>query len=216
MDKESIIKVAIADDHKLFLSGLRLILEKNKSIEIVGEAFKGKELMELLDKKSVDVVVTDLSMPEANGYDVLDYVQKNHPKTSVVVLTVHKEAIYFEKAMRKGVLGYILKDDAYEKLLIAVENAHKGKKTYSDDIVESSMDKMQKQQTQTQRMNLLSQREREILELIANGLANKEVAERLDLSARTVESHRSNIMEKLELENYNELVRFALNVRIID
>jgi DNA-binding NarL/FixJ family response regulator len=204
-------KIILADDHAVLRAGLKMVIESKEDLHVVGEASDGVELLELMGRQPCDMVILDLGMPNLNGLDALTEVKAKFPKTKVVILTTHKQRSFLKKALSKGAIGYVLKEDAHVKLLAAIQDGRKGKKFISDEMLTYMIDDYAPDTTSGVTAELLSSREKEILHLTANGLTSREIGERLDISPRTVEAHRANIKEKLNLANTSELIKYAMD-----
>ena len=213
-DSPAPIQVVHADDHDLFRMGLRKLLEERADMTLVA-SLKGPELLPALQRISCDVLLLDLSMPEADGLKLLEKVSAAHPHVRTIALTMHRDREYFRAAMARGVAGYVLKDDVFETLTDAILAVHAGTKYYSTAIRNMMVEEYELRQQAGDSVQLLTPREQEVLRLIAKGLMNKEIADRLFLSVRTVESHRAKIMHKLRIPNVQGLVRFAVQNALI-
>jgi two-component system response regulator NreC len=198
----------LADDHTIVRQGLKLILSANPDMEIAGEAANGREAVELAQKVKPDVVLMDVAMPELGGIEATRRMVEANPRVRVLVLSMHKEAVYVREILKAGARGYILKDAIDTELLHAVRSVARGDGYISPAVSGALLSDYR--QNVTDPADLLSNREREVLRLIAEGKTNKEIASRLNLSVYTVDSHRAKIMEKLNLHSTGELVRFAI------
>jgi len=207
------IRVIIADDHLIFRQGLLALLASQEEIEVVGEANSGQEALRIIMQTKPEVAILDISIPAPDGIEVARLVKKNRFLTRIILLTMHKEPWYVEKALRAGVDGYVIKDNAFEDLIEAIKTVNLGEKYISLKVAEKLQ---QRQKLKGEISSLLTQREREVLKLIATGLTNKQIAKRLSLSVKTIDTHRTNIMQKLNVHTTAELVRFALEVGLID
>ena len=203
-------KIIIADDHPILRAGLISLIDNAPDIEVVGEAQNGIELIELMKVVECDLIILDLSMPEMNGIKALDEIKELYPEVKILVLTMHKDRDYFREAISRGVEGYILKEDVYEKLINGIRDVRKGQKTYSSEIKALIIEDYSTIHESQRTVDLLTKREKEILTHIANGAMNKDIAQKLEISVRTVEFHRANIMEKLDIKNVAGLVKFAI------
>ena len=208
-------RIILTDDHKLVRAGLRKLIENIPGLEIVAEAGNGQELFDILSKIECDLVILDLSMPGINGLTVIKTLADTHPHLRILVLTMHKDRNYFKQALAKNVYGYILKDDAYERLVDAIQAIQAGNKSYSEEISKLVMDDYSNHLDTRPSLEILTRREKEILTLIVQGKMNKVIAADLNISIRTVESHRARIMEKLGFNNVTELVKFAISSGLI-
>ncbi len=208
------IRIFIADDHAVFRSGLKVLLEKEPDLEVVGETGDGFETIREVTKTDFDVLLLDVAMPGLSGSRVAEEVLKCKPHLAIVVLTMHEDEYYLQEFFRLGVRAYVLKKSTGTDVAQAIRAAHRGKQ-YVDpglaDFVISSFVGRQPKKQKTQRLDILTPRELEVLTLLAYGHTNAEIAERLCISERTVETHRTNIMSKMEFKSRAELVRFAID-----
>jgi DNA-binding NarL/FixJ family response regulator len=207
------VRIVIAEDHTILREGLRSLLSSEPNFEIVGEAEDGREAIKCVEKFRPDLILTDLSMPRMNGMEAIKEIKRQSPKTKVLVLTVHKAEEYILATFRAGANGYLLKDSTHAELVMAVKKVLSGKQYISPEIsekvIEGYLEGKKTLKTQTS-WETLTQREREILKLIAEGYKNKEIAEDLCISVKTVEKHRANLMEKLDLHSIQALTTFAI------
>jgi len=210
-----VTRVVLADDHTLVRSGIRRILEAQPGFEVVGEASDGIEALALVRDTAPAVIVLDLNMPGTGGLDVLQALKATRPAIKVVVLTMHAGREYVARAMKGGADAYLLKDSAVQDLVAAVEAVLAGRPYFSPSI-QAVMAELRGEGTTPQRGSSLTDREREVLGWLARGLSSKEVAQRLDISVRTVESHRANLMQKLGVKSVALMIQVALREGIID
>jgi DNA-binding NarL/FixJ family response regulator len=208
------ISILLADDHAVVRNGFRRILEAEWDLEVVGEAANGREAVELAEKLKPSVVVMDVTMPELNGIEAARRIAKMLPRTRILALSMHKDAVYVREILRAGAHGYLLKDSNQSDLLAAVRAVANGQGWLSPQVSDVVLDDYRKQVTNP--IDLLSSREREVLQMIAESRTNKEIATALHLSVYTVEAHRGRIMEKLNMHAVGELVRFAMRNGLID
>ncbi len=212
------IQVLLADDHLVVRKGLRAILERQSGMEVVAEAADGREAVALSESLSPDVVIMDITMPHLNGIDATAQIVKRNSKIGVVILSVHSDETYILRALNSGAKGYLLKDSAETDLVKAVDTVALGKPFFSPSIAEALLEDYMRflhQRNLEDSYDLLTDREKEILQLLAEGKANKEIASILNLSVYTVETHRSNLMQKLGLHNTAEIVLYAVRKKII-
>jgi len=205
-------RVVIVEDQTIIREGLRSLLTSAKEFDVVGEAEDGREAIRCIEKCKPDLVLTDLSMPRMNGTDMIETIKKQSPKTKVIALTVHQEEEYVLATLKAGVDGYLLKETSYPELLMAIRSVLKGNHYLSPEIsgkLISGYLEGRKSFKIDSLWETLTRREREILKLIAEGYKNKEIAEYLCISAKTVETHRANLMRKLDLHNTAALVALA-------
>ncbi|MBL8174516.1 MAG: response regulator transcription factor [Bryobacterales bacterium] len=208
------IRILLADDHAVVRKGFQFILSAQPDFEVVGEASNGKDAVELARSLQPDVVVMDVSMPELNGIEATRRVGEVSPKARVLALSMHRDSVYVREILRAGARGYILKDAQEAELLSAVRAVSKGDGYLSPAVSDAVLNDYRKHVTDP--LDLLTAREREVLQHIAEGKTNKEIAGLLGLSVYTVEAHRGRLMEKLNLHSTGELVRFALRNGLID
>lgn len=210
------ITVVLADDHNIVRQGLRKLLEAQPDVRVVGEAADGAEATQLVEQLQPSVLVVDIMMGGMSGIEVTRYVKKLSPRTSVVVLSMHADEGYVMEALRAGARGYVLKDSIADDLLHAMREAVLGRRYLSPPLSEYVIEGyLQKQEgTALKPHERLTVREREVLHLLAQGLSNAEIAERLCVSRRTIEVHRAHVMRKLGLRNQVQLLRYAIEAGI--
>lgn len=208
-------RIVLADDHRMFRLGIRKILEKDQGIEVVGEAGDGLKLLELLRTVTPDLIILDVSMPNLRGIEATREIKKILPNVKVLILSMHRDKEYVCSAISAGAEGYLLKEDADTDLFAAIEKIRREGHFISPLLAsELTFDVLQthlKGRT-TAEAEPLSTREREVLKLIAEGLSNKEIADLLSISVRTVENHRANIMKKLNLKTTAHLTKYAIRM----
>jgi len=202
-------RIVLADDHALFRQGLKGILEGTADFEIVGEANDGLELLALLDQVEPDLAILDISMPNLRGIEAIPLIKKVNPDVKILVVTMHKDKEYLYQAISEGADGYFLKKDAGTELFSAIEKIRKGNVYVSPSLSEDLTDYWENIRQRTKK-SVLTSREKEVLGLIAKGKANKEIANIFYISVHTVERHRANLMEKLNLKNTADLVKYAI------
>jgi len=208
------IRILLADDHKMVRQGFRLILQSQDDMEVVGETGNGREAVELARSLKPDVVVMDVTMPELNGIEATRRIREFSPHIRVLALSVHRDSVYVREIVRAGAEGYLLKESADTDLLAAVRIVSEGNSYLSPEVSGAILKDFRKHATNS--LDLLTSREREILQLIAEGKTNKEIATILTLSVYTVDGHRTRIMDKLSLHSIGELVRFAMRCGLVD
>ncbi len=208
------IRILLVDDHAVVRQGFRMILGAQPDMEIVGEAGNGREAISQAAELQPDVVVMDVAMPELNGIEATRRIAESSPRARVLALSMHKDSVYVREILRAGAKGYLLKESIDVDLLTAVRAVAKGDGYLSPAVSEAVLTDYRKHVTDP--LDLLSSRERAVLQLIAEGKTNKEIAGSLNLSVYTVDAHRGRIMEKLNLHSAGELVRFAVRKGLID
>jgi len=211
-------RIVVAEDHTILREGVRSLLSSNPDLEVVGEAADGREAIECAGRLRPDLILTDLSMPRMNGVDAVREIKRCSPETKVLVLTVHKTEEYILATLQAGADGYLLKDSTYAELLMAVRYVLGGKRYISpgisDKVLDGYIEGKKTLKTRTS-WDTLTAREREVLTLIAEGYRNKEIAEELSISVKTVEKHRANLMEKLNLHNAQALTALAVEKGLV-
>jgi DNA-binding NarL/FixJ family response regulator len=211
-------KIVIAEDHTILREGLRMLLSSNPAFEVVGEAQDGLEAIRSVEALKPDLILMDLSMPRMNGVGAIQEIKKQSPSTKILVLTVHKTEEYILTTLKAGADGYILKDATHGELMLAIDNIFSGKSYLSPGISEKVIEgylEGRKSIKSSTSWDTLTQREREILKMIAEGYKNKDIADYLCISAKTVEKHRANLMKKLDLHSASSLTAFAMEKGLI-
>lgn len=210
------ITIVIADDHKLVRQGMRSLFETHPGFEVIGEASDGLEAVKLIGDLLPDIALLDVMMPNLNGVETAKLIQQRGFRTKVIFLSMYANAMYAVRGLQSGALGYVLKDSDFSEILQAIEIVLKGKRYISTAIADEVLEMLLKTDTgKDESLEILSAREREILQLIAEGNTNAAIAEKLILSVRTIEAHRSNIMKKLRLNSHVDLVKYAINKGLI-
>ena len=211
------IKVLLADDHKLVRQGMMAMLQSQEDIEVVGEAADGNEALKLAAELEPDVILLDVMMPNLNGIEVAHQMRQHGLRTHIVFLSMHANASYAVRALHNGALGYVIKDADFSEIILAVRNAYEGKRYLSAAIADEVIEMLLSGESENAgSLESLSPREREVLQLIAEGNTNTGIAGKLTLSVRTVEAHRARIMAKLRISSQAELVRFAVQQGLVD
>jgi two-component system response regulator NreC len=212
------IRILLADDHNVMRRGLRLLLESQPEFSIVAEASDGRQAVEQAEATTPDVVVLDIAMPNLSGIEAAHRIASMLPKTAIVVLSMHADEGYVLRALKAGAKGYLLKDSAEGDLIEAIKTVNQGKTFFSSEIskmlVEDYVREIRSRGFEDS-YELLTSREREILQLLAEGKSNKEIAGSLKLSLYTIETHRRNLQDKLNLHSFPELVLYAVRKRVI-
>jgi len=212
------IRIVLADDHVVMRNGLRLLLERQPNFEVAGEAANGREAVEICEKLKPDVLVLDIAMPNLNGIEAARQISTKLPQIAIVILSMHSDESYVLRALKAGARAYLLKDSAEADLINAIRAVSEGKAFFSPAISKMLVDDYVRRLEQRgvyDSYELLTTREREILQLLAEGKSNKEVAAMLNLSLYTVETHRGNILQKLNLHSVPELILYAVRKGVI-
>jgi DNA-binding NarL/FixJ family response regulator len=212
------LRVLIADDHGVVRKGLRLLLEQYSELEVVGEAVNGRDVIKLAAELRPQVILMDVAMPLLNGIEAAEQIRKVNSNIGIIMLTMHADEGYVLRALNAGVKGYLLKESAEDDLLRAVQTVSQGKPFFSPAITKTLLEdymRVLKQEGLSDTFELLTPREKEVLQLLAEGKTNKDVSAILDLSVYTVESHRTNLMQKLNLHNTAEIVLYAVRKNLV-
>ncbi|MDR5694786.1 MAG: response regulator transcription factor [Armatimonadota bacterium] len=206
------IRLIIADDHAVLRAGLRLLLESQPDLQVVGEAGDGWETLQLAEQHKPDVILLDLSMPGPGGLEVIKEIKRRVPRAKVLVLTMHEDEGYLRSVLKAGGSGYVVKKAADTELLSAIRSVHRGGVYIDPSLTRGLVEEILEEEAPAKKLGeeVLSEREREVLVLLALGHTNQEIAEKLCLSVKTVETYRARIQEKLQLRSRAALVRYAL------
>ena len=217
MEKKK-IRILLADDHNIMRRGLRLLLERQPEFEVVGEAADGRQAVEGMEATKPDVAILDIAMPNMSGIEAAQRIRALLPQAAIIILSMHSDESYVLRALKAGAKGYLLKDSAENDLIEAIKAVSEGKAFFSPEIskilVEDYVRDMRKRGAEDS-YELLTSREREILQLLAEGKSNKDIATSLNLSLYTVETHRRNLQDKLNLHSVAELILYAVRKGII-
>jgi len=209
------LRILIADDHEAIRQGLRAILENHQGWQIVGEASNGREALRLAQETSPHVAILDYSLPQMNGLELTRNIKHELPRTEIVIYTMHDEESILTEVLHAGARGYVLKSDPSRNIVSAVEALAKGKPYFSPDVSQALLDTFVDPRRDNNSASLLTAREREVVQLIAEGKINKQVAHILNISIKTVETHRAATMHKLKLRTTAELVLYAVRNHIV-
>lgn len=211
-------RIVIAEDHTILREGLRALISSNPDFDIVGEAEDGRDAIRCVEKLVPDLILLDLSMPRMNGMEAIKEIKKQCPETKILVLTVHRTEEYILTTLRAGADGYVLKDATHAELLMAIKSVLMGKRYLSpgvsEKVIEGYLEGRKTLKSSTP-WDTLTQREREVLKLIAEGYKNKDIADYLYISVKTVEKHRANLMRKLDLHSTLALTAFAMEKGLV-
>lgn len=211
-------RLLIAEDHTILREGLKSLLGANPDLDVVGEAADGRRALKLSGELCPDLILMDLSMPRMNGFEAIQEIKRLNPTVKIIVLTVHNTEEYILMTLRAGADGYVLKDATHDELLMAIQHVLNGKRYLSpgvsEKVIVGYLEGKKTLKSQSSWDNL-TQREREVLKLIAEGFKNKEVADYLCISLKTVEKHRANLMKKLDLHNTSSLTLYAMEKGLI-
>lgn len=215
MTADRIIRIVLCDDHRIVTEGMQQLLADVADMECVGMAHTGVEAMYLLDHLAADVLLTDLDMPEMDGAQLTERIKSTFPETKVIVLSMHEEATVVQHLMDLGADGYLVKSAGKDEVLLAIRNVHAGRKHFSSGLMQSLIEQGRTAREGSTLLRDLSEREVEVLAALAEGLGNKEIGERLFISPRTVDTHRTNLMKKLDVHHVAGLVRIAIKAGLV-
>ncbi|MBI5149343.1 MAG: response regulator transcription factor [Candidatus Omnitrophica bacterium] len=205
-------KIIIADDHPLVRVGIKELLHQDPALTVVGEAGDGEQLLELLSVQKCDLCIVDISMPKMDGLAAIREIRQRYPRVKILILSMMKDYYHFHEMMSTGALGYMVKDDAPEQLILAIRTILKGKRYVSSSVTKVLVDREIRSldEGEMPSLGILTGRERQILAMIAKGMANKKIAAKLNISVRTVEHHRANLTDKLGVKDTASLVKYAI------
>jgi len=212
------VRILIADDHGIVRTGLKLLLDRATGMEVVGEAADGREAVRLARELKPDITILDIGMPLLNGLDAAAHILRENDRTGIIILSMHTDESYILRALDAGAKGYLLKDHADEDLERAIQSVAAGKPYFSPSIAQALLEdyvNLMRERRVQDSYDLLTEREREVLQLLAGGKSNKEVASVLNISPYTIETHRNNLMQKLNLHNTAEIVLYAVRKALI-
>ncbi len=210
-------KIILADDHAVVRVGLKDLIQKDPTLTVVAEAQDGQELIDLLPSRQFDLIVMDISMPNKDGLTALKEIRRKYPKAKVLILSMLKDFQHFQEVMRRGASGYIVKDDAADQLVLAIKTILLGKRFVSPSVSKMLVDRQLRSVDagEDPSLGILTNREKQVLVMIAKGMANKNIAAKLRISIRTVEHHRANLTDKLGFKTPAALVHYAISKALI-
>lgn len=210
------IKVIIADDHKIVLDGLKLLLDREENIETVGEAADGLEVLRILEVNQVDVAVLDIEMPKMDGIETAKALHETYPDVKVLILTMYNEEEFIKNLIQAGVSGYILKNRGKEELVEAVNHVALGGEYFGEAVKQKLVDSLKKPKKELSEVVHLTRRETEVIKLIAEGLSTPQIGEKLFIAPSTVDTHRRNLIDKTGVPNSKFLIRYAIERGYLD
>lgn len=211
------IRVITVDDHKIFRDGIASLLATDPNMEMVGEAENEEQLLKLLEQQDADVILMDIHLKDSNGINITSRIKKEKPDIKVLAFSMHNQVDYVIKMLEAGASGYLIKDAGKEEMIRAINVVASGNTYYSNEISTLILQALNKKnEPESKRNSTLTKREIEILKLIANEYSNPEIAEKLHISVRTVDTHRRNLLEKLDVKNTAGLVKYAIKENLID
>ncbi len=218
VQRDSRYRIVLADDHMLIRHGIRNIITREAHLEITGEVADGEELLAYLEKELPELVILDISMPKINGVELTRKLKKQYPSLKILMLTMHKNKQFFYQAMSAGADGYLVKSDSEGELLLAIQKISNGKTYISpyllDDFTDDALKAYRDQETST--LSGLTRREKQVLAMVVDGHTTREMAAKLNLSPRTIDHHRSNLLKKFNLKNSVDLVKYAVGHGYVD
>lgn len=207
------IRILVADDHIIFRQGLLKLLQAADDITVVGDTGNGSEVFPMIEKEKPDIIILDISLPGVSGFDIAAMLQQKDIKTKIIFLTMHNDPLTAKKAMQSNASGFVIKDNAFEDLMYAIRAVNSGGKFLSPSLSDKIFNLTEPKEP-VQR--ILTERECEVLRLIASGLTNRQIAAKLFISIKTVETHRSNILQKLDVHTTADLVKYAIKTGLLD
>jgi DNA-binding NarL/FixJ family response regulator len=210
-------KVLLADDHAILREGLHMVLDNQPGISVVGEAEDGREAVAMVEELHPNVVVMDIAMPNLNGLDATVQIKRQHPDVKIVILTMHENSEYFRQIVKAGATGCVLKRAAGKELVMAVQAAARGESYFSPAVASRMVEDYRAWlgRGDVEKIHTLTGREREVLQLVAEGQSNQEVADRLGVSIKTVQTHRAHLMRKLDAHDRTDLVKYAVKTGVV-
>jgi len=214
--KEPALRIIIADDHQMFIDGIQAVLAGAEGIEVVGEAHNGHAVLKLLETQPTDIVLMDINMPDMDGMAATEYIFEHYKDVKVLMLTMYKKKEFITQMLEKGASGYILKNTGKEELIRAIRKVGTGATYYGEEVTAAIMESLREPAKKKQAEIPLTKRETEVLKLIAQGHTNQEMADKLFISLYTVETHRKNLVGKLDIRNTAKLVQYAIKMGLIE
>lgn len=210
------IKVLVTDDHQIIVDGLKSLLNNSADFKVIGEANNGREALKIIENVEVDVVLMDIDMPVMNGIETLKEIRRRRLEVKVIILSMHHEAGMIKSLIDLGAMGYLLKSSPQEELAAAIRKVATGQQYFSTQVTLSLLNKPQNSNNaESESAGLLTERETEIIKLIAEGFSNKEIGAKLFISHRTVDTHRTNLMKKIQVDNIAGLISYAIKNGIV-
>lgn len=214
------IKVVLVDDHQLIRMGISALLNSEKDIEVIGQATSAKEVMDMVEEKQPNVVLMDISLDDGDGIVLTKEINKKHKDVAVIMLSMHVKEDYIQRSLKAGAAGYILKDSPKEELIKAIKEVANGGKYFAGEVsqlmVSSYVNKVGDFNDKKKKSTGLTSRELEIIKLLSDGKSNQIIADELSISHRTVDTHRTNIMQKVKVKNVAELIKYAIKNKLIE
>jgi two-component system response regulator NreC len=210
------ISIVIADDHDIIRAGIKSVLEKHAQYKVCAEAANGEQALNAAEEFKPDILLLDISMPKIGGLDIIARVKRVSPQTKIIIISVHKLGAYVLKALRQGVSGYLNKDNVAEELILALARVSMGKVYLGEAISEYLADSVKEPENKNKAAAILNERESDCLRLVVEGKTAKEIAEILFISRRTVENYKNSILKKLNLHKTSDLIKYALENKIVD
>lgn len=209
------IRILLVDDHRLILDGIQGLLKEMAGMECVGTCANGVEALAAVEHLAMDVVLMDIDMPVLDGIAALERIKRDKPQLKVIMLSMHDEPAMVQRVLEMGADGYLVKNCGRSELMLAIRNVHAGQRHFASALVEGLLERRQERAVQSELIRDLSEREVEVLAALAEGLGNKEIGDRLFISPRTVDTHRTNLMKKLDIHNVAGLVRVAMKAGLV-
>jgi len=211
------IKIIVADDHQMFIDGIKALLQNEDEIILLGEALNGHDVISLVTKEQPDIILLDINMPQMDGIQTTREIRKNFPEVKIIILSMHNNYEFISSLVSEGASGYILKNTGKAELMEAINTVHLGNTFFSTAVTETIMNNLTKKPKEEKLGSVqLTKREKEILVLIAEEFSTKQIADKLFISVNTVETHRKNLMAKLQAKNVTGLVKYAIQVGLIN